>query len=335
MKSIRDYRKQMSEQLLSRQDESFVSLKDSGKFKGFIKEDLDVPTWRCSVGDHIIDVIPYLAGENNPNPKIKPGTISYVLILWVHQGIGLTSDSAVCPSRNYGKPCPICEQQKELMDNGAEYKSKEVSDLSPVRKAIYNIVCYDSEKEEKKGVQVWVGSHFNFEKHIIELSRGVRGGRGVLFSDPDDGKSVAFKREGTTQTDTKYLGHRFVDRDYKITDEILEATYCLEDIVEHLSYEEIAQMFYGSSKEAEVVSVEPEKEVTETISLRRSSRFAKEEVPKEEKAVDSKCPAGAVFGEDVDKIDNCNGCKLFDDCLTEFERIEKEKKSRINRRLRS
>jgi len=239
-------RRQAAEQLAARTQESHETRERSGKFRDFLRADIQIKRFNCGEGDHLLDILCYIAGENNPNPKVRPGDLTYVLDIWVHDGIGANEDQFVCLSRNYNQRCPICERQKQLKNEGYEWDDPQVKALEPRRRTLYNVLCYDNEREEAKGVQVWVVSHWNFERHVSELAKATpRGGGCIMFSHPDQGKSIAFRREGKKMTDTKYVGHRFVDRNYIIPNEILEQTHCLEDLINIPDYKTVYEAFYG------------------------------------------------------------------------------------------
>jgi len=331
-------KKEMYDALSERVKESYESRDKSGKFKTFIKEDeVTIPIWKCGQSEHIIDVLPYVIGDNSPSPKVKKGDYGYVLIVWTHDRIGVNEESIICPNRNYSDKCPICEEQKRLKDEGYEWDSPEIKALEPKKKTLYNIICYDNDEEVAKGVQLWVTSHWNFERIVTELAKATprSGGSYVAFADPDEGKSIAFKREGKKATDTKYLGHKFVDRDYVISQEDLESAQCLENLLDIREYEDIQETFLCTRVEKIGEHKEDKKQADETTQRGGVSRLRRRETTQDkapEPGVDE-CPAGGVFGDDNDKLDQCNGCPNWDNCYDDFQAKAKAKikRGRINR----
>ena len=142
---LSEMKSKMHEDLNKRIQESYDSRQSSGKFKGIFKEDLQVPSWKITASEHLIDILPYIVGEGNPNPKLKPGDIHYVLTLFVHNGVGVNENQYICLSRNYSKPCPVCEYQNSLKQAGEDYDSLKY--LNPTRRSLYNIIVYDDQKE--------------------------------------------------------------------------------------------------------------------------------------------------------------------------------------------
>jgi len=186
--SLRD---KMKTAMKKRVQESYERREGMGRFTTIFKKDLqDVNFWSCSVSkeEHIFDTIPYFAGKKDPlvvKGQLEEGDPVYVLELKVHRniGIGANNGSYICPAQNYGKPCPVCEHIQVLKKDG-EYDEEEIKKLYPKRRVIYNILCYDSEKEEDKGVQVWEVAHWFMERHLSSLARTPRTGGFIPFADP-------------------------------------------------------------------------------------------------------------------------------------------------------
>lgn len=217
---------------------------------GVLRDDVNITIWRPKDGDHEIDIIPYAVGKNNIEGD-KPGSVHYTYRYFMHRNIGPANKWVICPLKTYGKPCPICEHRQRMIDKGADW-DKYVKPLFPKERYLYNIVCYDR-GEEKKGVQVWDVSNHYFQKHIIKLSkRPSRGGKQekqILFFDEKDGKSIQFTVEPAQSKEDfpEYIGHCFIDRDYTISDELLDSVHCLDELVQLYSYKELKDLYNGGS----------------------------------------------------------------------------------------
>lgn len=209
-----------------------------------------VEFWRCREGDHEIDIIPFEAGPNMPfddrnQPISEEGDLDYVIDLFVHQNVGNMKKPYVCPYENFGKPCPICEFIK-----ANRLEKDDWMKLVAKHRVIYLVWVHDTREEEKKGVQIFEAAHFFMEEKIEEIAKLPRGGGYLNFSDPDDGKSLAWKRKGSGKENTSYIGHRFNDRERQIPDRILDQSFPLDSvIVMHPSYEEIEKEFRGTLKQ--------------------------------------------------------------------------------------
>lgn len=263
--------------LLKRTEEAHQRINEYGKFGRFYtaKGEKPLKIWKCKEGEHIIDIIPFLAGSMHH--QVREGEPTYLLDLWVHQKVGLDENDVVCLARNYNEPCPICEYlNARRLEKGLTDEAEELlKTLNPKRRCLYNIVCSDSTREEDRGVQLWEVAHFLFEKKILSVARNPRGGGFVPFSSPDNGKSIYFEREGSGAMNTQYLGHKFIERQSTITDEILEDAYILDELIIKLSYDEMKKALTGGlvKQEKEIESDMPDKgddipEATDRIAQR-------------------------------------------------------------------
>lgn len=303
-------RKQMKEEMASRVQESYNSKDGSGKYKSiFVKDAVgNVPFWKCSEDEHFINIIPYIAGSQNPN--VKEGKLAYNLDIQVHRKVGVNEDSYICLARTFGRKCPICEEQTELRKQD-DYDEKYVKSLNPTRRVIYNIEVLDSDKEQKKGIQLFEVSHWLFEKELAELAKKPKGGGFVLFSDPDDGKTVFFRKKGNGPTNTEYKAFKFEDRTEPISDDILDAALCLDELIHIPTYEEVKNAFYGTESEASEEEIH-ERHVEADEGGRRSR--GREETPK------FKCPG--VRPDDFGDLDACEDCPNVAECESEFNAQE-------------
>jgi len=353
---------EMERELEEAHNESKSRKEGSGKFGTFFKEDLEVPKWRCKNGEHVIDIIPYRAGKHDPN---RPeGKAAYFLDLYVHRNVGLTNDSFVCPSRNYKKPCPICEEIKKQSDNDVPYE--DYKDDVPKRVNIYNIVCYDNDEETEKGVQIWDVANFFMEDKLRGLAKNKRTGEPIYYASPkkETGRSIAFERKGKGKGNVEFLSHEFLKRDYDITRDILEQAVCLDEAIIISSYEEIYEAYYGkefsgksrtrnkedgeeeSSRENRRAKrpsddsgkrrrpSEEEEDEAPTRNSRRNRNEENEEEdeapvkPRNKKKEEQECPAkGGTFGEDCDTLAMCKKCEIWDDCAKLHDEIESKSTS--------
>jgi len=235
-KKQRALKKKMANPKVRRQGRRFPSI--------FIKDKIPegVEFWQCKEGEHLIDIIPFEVGKNMPldisgRPIAEEGELWHVLDIWVHYNIN--GNPYVCPYENFGEPCPICEYIQ------ANRLPKDIwSKLRPKHRNIYLIWCHDNRKEEKKGIQIFDVSDFFMGEKLEEIATLPRGGGYIEYFDIDDGKTIVFTRKGTGMENTKYLGHKFIDRDEPIPDWVLEQTFPLDEVVQmHPSYEEIEKSF--------------------------------------------------------------------------------------------
>jgi len=279
---------------------------------GIFKENLtDVTFWKCKEGDHLIDIIPYFAGPNDPDPEVAEGTDTYKLEVFAHGGLGPNDQMVVCLAKTFNKKCPICEDRKRLL-NEASPDEELINSLKVSRfpRVIYNIVCYDSSEEENKGVQVWHTSSYLMERYLVELARNprVRSGGIEAFTDfshidSDKGKSISFTRKGTG-TNTQFIGHKFVDRDYDIPDEALEKAHTLDQLIHIPTYDEVYKLYHGEDDEE--TEEKPEKSSVSLRERKKEKRVPDKELDEEdddseEEEEEEEYPEDEDEDEDEDK----------------------------------
>lgn len=268
-------RSALKERLLKRTEESYASKENTGKYGDIFRKDIKIPKWQPKDGDHLFNIIPYIVGENDP--KLSEGEVSYVLDIWAHSNVGINEDRYVCPARNYNKPCPICERQKEMRLAGT-FTDDETKELNPKRRVVYNVQVFDNAEEENKGVQIWEVSHYLTERLFSELARKPKGGGFISFSDPDTGKMLAFNKKSPME----YVGHKFVDRDESVEDDILEEAKVLDELIYLASYDEIYAAFYGNTQEENDPKSEEETETPKPTLKPKGKKKPKPEPEPEE-----------------------------------------------------
>lgn len=323
---VRFDRKKAREELSKRTTESY-DRREGDISPKYFRTDKELPFWspkKTKDEPHIIDIIPFSAGKNYPlvdkKSPTNEGDYTYLLEVYVHQNIGPGKEMLVCPARNYGKPCPICEEVDNRIKLGKEWD--DYSDIALKRRCAYNIVCYDDPKEEAKGVQIWEVSHRYSEKPIQLAAKTPRGGGIIPFSDPDTGKSISFE-----VADDEYKtcqGHKLIDRDYSITDDVLALAHTLDELIIVLSYEEIAKIFDGGESAKKETVISDDKTSEEPTSYTRGSSMRNRQTVKDDKV----CPAGANFGKDIDVYENCGDCKVYNECAKEADHLLEEEKKK-------
>lgn len=243
----------------------------SSGVRSYFKANLEgVNFWAAKEGDHVIDIIPYFAGPDDPN--VKEGGLTYLLEIFVHRDVGgIENQTMICMERTYKKPCAICEHRKALQKEGADEDL--IKSLQPSRypRSVYNVVVYDSEKDEAKGVQIFDTSHYLFEMYLAKLAHPTtRGGQRpqafITFADAEDGKSIRFTRTGQREN-TKFIAHAFEDRNYTISAEILAQAKQLDQLIHIPSYDEVYNAYWGETPAEEALP----KTVREPV---RSARVA-------------------------------------------------------------
>lgn len=99
-------------------------------------------SWRPEEGQHSIRIVPTADGD--PFKEF-----------WFHYDVGKTK-SVLCPKKNFGEECPICEFASQLWREGAANNDDESKKMA---KSLFPRQRFSSpvlvRGDEKKGVQVW------------------------------------------------------------------------------------------------------------------------------------------------------------------------------------
>jgi gp32 DNA binding protein like len=340
--------RQQREQLLKRTEESYKRKESFGPEYTIFKKDIQVQFWVPKAGVHVIDIVPFIVGDKMPiEAGVKEGDLAYVLDIWVHRRVGVNDAQFVCMAKNYNLRCPICEHQRELKKED-EYDADLVKSLYPSRRVVYNILCYDSDEELKKDIQVFEIAHWYMEKHLVPLALDNRTKQFLPFADPFNGKSIQFECKQTTfeikKADGKsdkgkgmdFFAHKFLDRDYELADEYLNMAHQLDQLVHLPEYEEVYESYWG-----EAPVKEESKETTTTVRPRgRGAVQHPEDKPQaaagpttrrlrpgaqaanagtEESA---QCPHEGKWGEDIDQLAECQQCDVYDKCATRSDELK-------------
>ena len=295
-------------------------------------------------GVNRINIIPYeIKTKNHPRVKAgkaKIGDYDYNLDVYVHKNVGPGGVTFVCPKKNYGKACPVCEEAFKFYEAD---KKDEGKALLPQRRVVYNVEPIV--KGESQGLQIWDVSHFLFEKELIEEAHACVDGADIVeFADPEEGKVIKFRGSETTFGKNKYLEFKnfnFEDREEEL-DDILDDAVSLDEALTVLSAEEIEKIFYGApDDEAEEDEApakgkksddddddrprnkrkeesEPEEDERPRNKNKKDDPFNDDDVPIDkpvEKDKKNKCPHGYRYGKDTDEYKECKKCPLWDDCM--------------------
>ena len=339
--SFRKKAKKFKQDYEKRHEEAIDTKDDSGGGDYgtyFLKEAVPegVEFWRAEIGEHLIDIIPFFAGENHP--KVEEGRISYVVDIWVHMSIGVGNDPFICQVKNFKTKDLICEYMRKNRLPKAEWNQ-----LRQKRRTVYLVWVHDTPEEEAKGIQIWEVAHWFFEKKIDAIAKNPKGGAPVIFSDPDNGKTIAFEitksgtykdDEGNDRESQEWIGHRFIDRDEPIPDSVLDSTFPLDDIIDmHPDEDKMYKAFHGDSSEETTEPEDTEPEDTEPEDTEPEEQEPEDTEPDDapDDVPAGECPYGAKFGIECDEYEQCTECPSYDDCSDEQDRLiklEKEKKEK-------
>jgi hypothetical protein len=341
MATASDRRAQMRDALNQRTKESIANKDSSGNFTSYLKQEYQDKLWgrkdcKITAATHFFDIVPFSAGDNYPidirtkRREVQKGDMVYKVDFWTHRNIGPSEDNVVCLSKTYGQDCPICEDLLEKRKSG-EYTEDQVKAFPwAKRRCLYWVLVCDKGMEDT-GLMVLDMAHFNMEEKIALLALDQRTGAIINFAHPDHGPNlghtIQVTREGTGATDTKYIGHKLLPRDYDIEDAFLDAVTPLDDALIVPNYDDLARLHLGKKHipdemRSDVSLHNPESDDQDPqdpkpVSSRRGRSVQSESIETTlgKSNAGGDCPGGGTLGVDIDKLTHCQKCGTWNDCL--------------------
>ena len=332
------------DRMKQRSKHSYEHRGQTGKYGNIYS--VDVEKWSCESGDHEIAVIPFntKATENSPFRKVSDlnmpfsddeiaegETWDYKLTVLIHMNVGVNQDAVLC-LRTIGQKCPLCEERNRLLnEEKLDYSDEEVRVLGVSKKCLYNILCFDNDKERDKGIQIWEAPHSSIEDVLSELANKRNRRTGEVeekpYYQPEEGWNVVFVRVGSG-LDTEYrqieiLERRNEDDFSDELDQLYEEAYNFEEIIEIKAYDEIVAM-------AGLGSVPKETEVEREYSRRGRNKEGGEQEPQESDDSNNGNDDDSLpdcFGVECNMKDECENCpdEIYEDCYKVFEEKKKAK----------
>ena len=334
-------REQMREEFKQRlRDEN--NRKDGGYYSVLFKKDVSIPFMKCGEGYHTVDILDYIAGENDP----LPGKLAWVFEFYIYNKVGAGQGPILSLAKTFGLPDPIAEERAKKIRDGEDPKKLKALD-PPAARALFNVICADSLEEEKKGVQVFHTSSYLFTDYVREMAKGtIRPGMEGIdaiidFCDPKYGKSIKWKREGKEDT-TKFILHQFIDRpaNFEIPQTLLDKVFTLDELLHIPTYDELCEYYWGkgqhqpgaaslkqeestasrysqekTSNPQEQVATEGRRGRYEQTTIADVKQDQTKEEDKKEEAKPNTCPAGHTYAVDIDKFPkDCEKCDEWKPC---------------------
>ena len=278
--------------------------------------------YRPSAGISRLDIIPYVVSVDNHPEGIDKGDIWQVRTILVHYGVGPEEKTYLC-RKTIGKRCPICEYAAKLRKTG-EADEETLKSLKPSKRDLYNVI--DTEDRDK-GIQLWEHSYFLFgarlEEELNESDEEYDG-----YALPDEGYTLKVRFKEKQLGKSKFYETTridFIDRKKQYDDDIVEQATDLDAILNVLSYEELEQIFLGVDDDDDLPTASNTSSSSTTKSEDKPASDSKDKKSKNKATSDSedvgsedsdnKCPAGGVFGESTDSLDDCDSCSIWEECI--------------------
>jgi hypothetical protein len=273
---------------------------------------------------NLINIIPYkISSEQNAllfdkKVNLESGDASYLVRFSIHRNIGINNDSPICPKHTYGKPCPICEENHVLYNDG---NLEEAKRLMKSDRALYWV---EDLKSDEANYMFFDQPTFYFEQDLLGQAKSKGEDKAIPFASPTHGHSISFLGEEKVIGKTKFLAAQhfdFKDRREQPGAESLEKTFDLSDYLILLSYEELKDMLYGKVlARSEELAVEDEE--TQGFVIKDNGSFGIDAVKEENSKSDQACPSNLKYGIDHDSNKACDKCpsKIWESCFKESKK---------------
>ncbi len=308
----------------------------------------------------VIDIIPYEVTDKHHMDKIEVDTVWYKKSFKIHRDVGVEKDSIVCPT-TFGKPCPICEHQSVLREEG-EASEEKLKKLNAKYRSLYlvKVLSYEDGKKkfDKKILHIFDFSDHLFQK-IFETQLKRKGDFKDFFL-PDSGKSleIVFDKKSFGEGKPFPIATRvdFVKRKKQYKESIIDEVPNLDEVLTVLSYEDLDAKFNHDAIDSDDTDKKKNKKSKKDNKSKKKDKESKEKsAPKKdkEKSKDKKknkeattsgtknkmkdkkdktpkdeCPYNHTFGKDCDKFDDCADCDLWNECKAAKKALKKSKKGK-------
>jgi len=334
-----------------------AEMRSSGANYGYLKLPEGVRVFNPEIETvAVIDILPYEVTDKNHMDKIEVDTVWYKKPFKIHREVGVENDSVVCPT-TFGKPCPICEHQATLREDG-DTNEETLKKLNAKYRSLYvvKVRSYDGKKKfDKKEYHL-----FDFSDHLFQKIFETQLKRKEAFADfflPDSGKSleITFDKKSFGEGKPFPIATRidFVDRKKQYKEDVIDEIPNLDEVLTLLPYEELEAKFHNDDVDTGETSDKKEKKdkkkknekidkihpyvvkinkipseeaiTSDTKKDKKEKKGKKSKKDKKEKVKDE-CPYGHKFGKDCDKFDDCTSCDVWNECKAKKKELKKAKK---------
>lgn len=299
----------------------------------------DMRIFKFKKGTQRISIIPFVVSMANNPDRIDVGDAWYCTTVKVHMNIGANGEAILCPS-NFGKPCPICEHRRALMNEGMAWDDESVSSLSLRKRQLFMV---RNEDDTDSSIQLLESSYKNFGE-LLETE--IREDEDVaIFADPEEGLILRCRGIEKVFGKNKYIGIdkiTFEERE-PLSDAVMDSAVDLHKLLKILPYEEIFSKLHIGNDEPEaeeaqkprgnkrpIKQEEPEVESDDSEQEEAEVEVEVEESSHEESEdSDSSENDCSNFGVNCGYDDDiCDECDVWRECRKATDKLLKAKRSR-------
>lgn len=256
------------------------------------------------------------------------------------------SSKIVCPLNTYQKPCPLCQERNNRLNNDTWNGLSE--ECKPLKTSVRNMFVVLNHKDNN--VYLFDMSDFFFGQELErKLARSSKDDQHLILADPSaDGVKVKFFIDPGTSKDGKgnplpgkASNFEFIPRGFAIPQATLDEIPAIDTYITLYSEQAIIGMLDGSwfMVEEEAPAVEeprqtigtptskvipqstpaPQQSTESNEDAAAKRRAIIEARKKQQQPATPTCPQGGAFGSDNAMLDACESCEVFDECSQAYE----------------
>ena len=192
-------------------------------------------------GNYRLDIVPYKVGEGNP--YADEGQDHFERTYFVHKGIGPNNGTYICPAKTAKQKCPVCDGRFS-MSKDPDADEETIKALLPKERQLWWIFDY---AEPDKGAQLWDVSYHLFGKQLkARIDASDEDDEYEFFADPDEGMTLKVHFIGKSFGGREYVEVDSIDfkrRKEPLSEELLEAVDCLDDLLIVMDYDELKKIY--------------------------------------------------------------------------------------------
>ena len=207
-----------------------------------------------------IDILPFIAGEGNPNADA--GVPYWERTFYTHRGIGANSESVICLAMTLNKRCPVCEQRARMAKDPSSDEDA-IKELNSKRRQLFAIIDH---ADRDKGVQIWDISFHLFGKLLAKRISDAEDGEWDYFWHPTKGLSLKLGVEEKSMGENTFyevVSIDFIPRKVQYKEDMIEEVPVLDDIIKILSYDELKEKMEAIEGDSEKSSNKSKKKTKE------------------------------------------------------------------------
>jgi len=208
-----------------------------------------VDSFKPKEGRNRISIVPFKMTKTPNLENVPSGDEYFRLRVRKHYNVGPEGKVVVCP-KTFGKKCPICEEQRRLVDSGKKWDDEVVSELRARVRDYYNVIDLDVKGPiTADRLLIWEVAEKNFGRVLdteIKDDYNTDDSLQVTFADSEAGANLTVRMKTDSFGKTKYLAADKIDYEERkpLPQEVLDAAVPFDQVIIVLGYDEIARIFF-------------------------------------------------------------------------------------------